>query len=155
MLLCALSSHLLPLFICRGWPRGEGSRLDCMFSSPAQPLCLQAAGGGGGGSEADAGDVKPDLLPSLLPSSLLLLFQCHLARASETPRVIRSSARKTGNPLREKDGGREGAGKGEMETEQRKRERFPSSASKGGKFPRRGKTETKPSEAAVRRNRNR
>lgn len=52
--LCALSSHLLPLFICTeaGRMEGEGGRrrrVDCMFSSLAQPLCLQAAGGRGGG----------------------------------------------------------------------------------------------------------
>lgn len=75
--LCALSSHLLPLFICTEAGRMEGeegrrrSRVDCMFSSLAQPLCLQAAGGEkrreARQTEGSAGDVKPDLLPSFLP----------------------------------------------------------------------------------------
>lgn len=44
-----------------------------MFSFLAQPLCLQATGGRGVGGETDkenAGNVKPDLLPYLLPPSL-------------------------------------------------------------------------------------
>lgn len=47
--------------------------MDCMFSFPAQPLCLQATGGrgeGGATDEENAGNVKPDLLPYLLPPSL-------------------------------------------------------------------------------------
>lgn len=95
--LCVLGLHLLPLFIgCKrldAWRRRRG--VDCMFSSLAQPLCLQAAGGGGGGGRAR--DVKPDL-PHSSPSTALAspsLPPEPCQRASQTTllsTVIRSSS---------------------------------------------------------------
>lgn len=101
--LCALSSHLLPLFICCAaaerldvWRGGERG-VDCMFSSPVQPLCLQAAwvkrrrGREARQTEESAGDVKPDLLPYLLPPSLHPSSTSTTATSPESLRDSRSN----------------------------------------------------------------
>lgn len=98
--LCALSSHLLPLFICTeaGRMEGEGGEEEegglhvfLPGSATLSPGCWgERRRREARQTEGSAGDVKPDLLSSFLPSSLLLflLQQCHLAREPPRLRVI-------------------------------------------------------------------
>ena len=90
-------------------------------------------------TEESAGDVKPDLLPYLLPPSLLHLHHCHLARDSQSNLILRLQ---TGNTLQrreeEKKKWREKEGERDRNRAE-ERERSPSSTSKMETLPGEGK----------------